>query len=178
MTFSKRPKSIGAFLHWKGMAMNKGTLKRLEVLEAKRAKRDADPANLNMTGIFADLAILFVATPRKGEPVLTAYARGARYRGGVEELYRVATSDSDRFCDKHAEVVTYPSPHYRNWAAMPPIAPTREHVEGVRRKIVERLVVEELAHRVIDAAEAATGHRLIGHEPLSSVRPMRPAAVY
>jgi hypothetical protein len=143
--------------------MNKGTLKRLENLEAKRAKRKADPANRDMTGIFADLAILFVAKPRKGESVL--------------ELYHVATSDGDRFYEKHAKVTTRPSPHRRNdGTPMPAITPSREHVEDIRRKVVERLVVEEWAHRVIDAAEAATGHRLIVHEPLSSVRPMRPAA--
>jgi hypothetical protein len=68
-----------------------------------------------------------------------------------------------------------PSPHRRpDGVPLPPIVPSREHVEDVRRKIAQRFAVEELAHLVIDAAEAATGHRLIIHEPLSPVRPMRP----
>jgi hypothetical protein len=157
--------------------MHKGTLKRLELLEAKHAKRKADPANLDMTGLFADLAILFVAKPRKGESVLTAYARGAKYRGGVADLFEVALHEPDKFYRKHAAVTTQPSPHRRyDGAPLPPIEPSRESVEAVRGKIAQRLVVEEWAHRVIDAAEAATGHRLIVHEPLSAVRPMRPAA--
>jgi hypothetical protein len=127
-----------------------------------------------MSGFYADLDILLLAKPRKNESKLTAYARACRYRGGVEELYRVATSDGDRFYEKHAKVTARPSPHYRNGTREPPIVPSREHVERVRGKIVQRFVVEEMAHRVIDAAEAATGHRLIAHEPLSPCRPMRP----
>jgi len=50
------------------------------------------------------------------------------------------------------------------------------HVEDARGEIFERFAVEELAYRVIDAAEGATGHRLIVHEPLSPCRSMRPAA--
>jgi hypothetical protein len=51
------------------------------------------------------------------------------------------------------------------------------HVEDARREIVERFLIEEWAHRVIDTAEAAPGHRLIVHKPLSECRPMRaPAA--
>jgi hypothetical protein len=158
--------------------MLKGTLKRLENLEAKRAKRKADVAkSLDMTGFFADLGILFVANPKRREPVLVAYARGARYRGGVEELYRVAVNDGDRFYEKHAKATTQPSPHRRpDGVPLPPIMPSREHVEDVRGRIVQRFLAEELAHRVIDAAKGATGHRLILHEPLSPVRPMRPVA--
>jgi hypothetical protein len=128
--------------------MLKGTLKRLEVLEAKRVKRKADPANLDMSGVFADLAILFVAQPKKREPALTAYARGARYRKGVAELFEAAFRDPERFYRKHAAVTTQPSPHRRpDGVPLPPIVPSRESVEAVRGKIVERFVVEELAHR-------------------------------
>jgi hypothetical protein len=157
--------------------MHKGALKRLELLERKRAKRKADPVSIDMSGFYADLDILLVAKPKKREPVLTAYARGARYRKGVAELFEAAFRDPERFYRKHAAVTTQPSPHRRpDGVPLPPIVPTREHVEDIRHKVAQRFVVEELAHRIIDAAEAATGHRLIGHEPLSPVRPMRAAA--
>jgi hypothetical protein len=157
--------------------MSKAILKRIEALESARAARKAEPTAVDMAPFFADLALLLVAKPRRRESLLTAYCRGARYRKGVTELFEVAFHNPDRFYSKHAAITTRPSPHRRaDGKPLPPIVPSREHVEDIRHKIAQRFVVEELAHRIIDAAEAATGHRTTVHEPLSAVRPMRAAA--
>jgi hypothetical protein len=141
----------------------------------RRCNRRPHPAT-------ADLGFLLVAAPKKGESALAGYARSCRYRGGVEELYRVAMGDGDRFYDKHAKVVTYASPHRRgNGKPMPPVAPSREHVERVRRKVVRRFLVEELCWQLleyIDAEDATiAGYHVQkdGPVPLSPVRPMRAA---
>jgi hypothetical protein len=54
-------------------------------LEANIPAEDYKPVDLSR--FFAELAILVVGKPRKNESKLSAYVRGARYRGGVQELF-------------------------------------------------------------------------------------------
>jgi hypothetical protein len=140
--------------------------KRVAALEGLR-RDDYKPVEPILFGSFA-IAIIANEHPRNGrwkagkESILDAYARACRYRGGTAELCQVAVNAPGTFATKHLN-------------AKPPWT-TPDQVEGARREIIERFVVEEWAYRIIDAAEAATGHRLIVHEPLSPGRPLRPTA--
>jgi hypothetical protein len=161
--------------------MNKGTLKRIQALEAKRAKRKAEPTAVDMSPWYATCATLFVGKPRKHESWLSAYARGARYKGGAAELYEVAMNDSDRFREKHVKATARPSPHRRaDGKPMPPIVP--DNAEAVRRKVLRLFVTEELTWQLlefIDSTDATIGGLRVqkdGPVPLSPCRPMRPVA--
>jgi hypothetical protein len=116
----------------------------------------------------------------KHESWLAAYARGARYKGGVAELFEVAMHDPKRFADKHAKVTTQPSPHRRaDGKPMPALVPD---AEPARRRILRLFVTEEACWRLLDhidatgATIAGVGVRRDGPVPLSPVRPLRPAA--
>jgi hypothetical protein len=151
---------------------------RVARLEANQSVDDYKPVDLRR--FFAELAILLVGKPRKNESKLTAYARGARFRGGVAELFETAHHDPDKFYRKHAKVVAYPSPHHCRGVRLPPVMPTREYVEKVRRCVIKEFVVEELCWQLleyIDATDATIAGFHVqkdGPVPLSPVRPMRP----
>jgi hypothetical protein len=114
--------------------MNRTIIKRLEALEAR--KRDVHKP-VDLSGFFAELAVLFVAKLRKGEGLLASYARGARYRGGVDELLRITANDPGTFYRKHCRIATRPSPHQAsNGRRLPDIVPDREHVEKIRQFIL------------------------------------------
>jgi hypothetical protein len=78
--------------------LNRTILKRIEALESRR--RD-EYKPIDMSGLYAHLDVLLIG---KRTPMLRAYAKRCRYRGGVEKLMRIAADDPGRFYRKHVKI--------------------------------------------------------------------------
>lgn len=144
--------------------MTQALQKLLAKLEGRR-RDDYESVHSAVPGI----CLCLVAASKRGrwklgqESVLTAYSRACGYRGGVEELARVALNKPYKFHQKHVAVER---------------SQTREHTNEVRLEVIRELMAEELCWQLLELAEAegiAGFPMRTGPSPLSPVRPFRAA---